>query len=101
MLRRDIRTIRRTTLEHIPCLLEAQLAYLNHDPTTSRAQLERAELLFVESGMALFAAVCAFGLGTVGTGDPAQRATAERWMKEQGIKNPRKFVRLLAPAFAG
>jgi hypothetical protein len=100
MLRRDIRSIRRTTLEHIPCLLEAQLAYANHDRTTSRALLERAEPLFVDGGMALFAAVCAWGLSTVDTRDQAHRVRAERWMKEQGIKNPRKFVRLLAPVFA-
>jgi eukaryotic-like serine/threonine-protein kinase len=100
MLQRDIRSIRRATLEHIPCLLEAQLAYWNRDPATSRALLERAEGLFVESGMALFAAVCAWGLGTVDARDPTRRARAEHWMKEQGIKNPRKFVQLLAPVFA-
>jgi hypothetical protein len=100
MLRRDIRSIRRATLEHIACLLDAQLAYLNHDHTECKALLERAERSFAQNGMALFAAVCAWGLSSVGTRDPAHRERAERWMKDEGIKNPRKFVRLLAPVFA-
>lgn len=101
MLRRDIRSIRRATLEHIPCLLEAQLAHLRHDHASATALLERAERLFVESSMALFAAVCAWGRSSVGARDPAHRERGERWMIEQGIKNPQKFVRLLAPVFAG
>jgi hypothetical protein len=57
--------------------------------------------LFVESGMALFAGVCAWGLSTVDARAPDHRVRAEQWMKEQGIKNPQKFVQLLAPVFAG
>jgi hypothetical protein len=101
ILHRDIASIRRATLEHIPCLLEAQLATLNHDHARAAALLERAERLFAESGMHLFVAVCAWGRGTVGARDPAHRERAERWMVEQGIKSPVKFVRLLAPVFAG
>ena len=100
MLRRDIRSIRRATLEHIPCLLEAQLARLRDDDASALALLERAERSFLESGMALFAAVCAWGRSAVGARDPVHRKRAEQWMLDQGIKNPRKFVQLLAPVFA-
>jgi hypothetical protein len=100
LLRRDIRSIRRTTLEHIPCLLEAQMARLSHDDAAAAALLERAQRLFTDADMSLFAAVCAWGRSAVGACDPAHRERAKEWMLEQGIKNPRRFVRLLAPVFA-
>jgi hypothetical protein len=94
----DIEQIR--TLEHLRCLLRAQLAHLDHDEALAAELLTRAEGLFRESGMDLYASVSAWSRSSVGRRDPAHRIRAEQWMTEQEIQNPPRFARMLAPIFA-
>jgi serine/threonine protein kinase len=100
-LQRDIALIEREhEFEHVASLLRAQRAFLNHDEASAATLLEKAERLFWQSQMGLYACVSAWARSNLGPRDPSHRARAMEWMDAQEIKNPARFVGLLAPVFA-
>jgi hypothetical protein len=96
-LGRDIAQIaREPAFQHLVCLLKAQIARLNGDERSAAGLLEQAERQFRQSGMGLYASVSAWGRSVIDR-DQSHRERAEAWMSAQEIKNPARFVGLLAP----
>jgi hypothetical protein len=84
-------------------LLRAQLAAVRGDETAVPALLERATAAFEATHMALHANVARRWLGEVCQDRDAGRALVGRvdgWMREQGIQNPARLSRVLAPGLA-
>lgn len=82
-------------------LLRAGVRSAQGDRAAARGLVERAVVHFDETHMSLYAAVARRCLGAVAegtTGAPA-RAASDAWMTVQGVKDPAKLSRMIAPGF--
>jgi len=82
--------------------LRAGIAACRVDATLSLHHLTRAVELYDEAGMGLNAAVMRYRMGEIQVGDEAraQMAEAERKIREQSIRSPGQWARMIAPGFA-
>jgi hypothetical protein len=83
-------------------LLRAGLAARSGDTETAAARLRRAVAGFDAADMALYAAAARDRLGALLGGDEgaALRGQAEAWMRAEGIAQPERMVRMLAPGLS-
>jgi len=82
-------------------MIEAGVAAACHDDRTALARLESAAAGFDTVGMGLYAAAVRRRRGerlTDGRG-AGLIADADRWMREQGIRNPERMARALVPGW--
>jgi hypothetical protein len=79
-------------------LVRAGAANLRGRPAEAADLLARAEQGFGDADMKLYQAV-AHRCGGMLTGNPSQVGKGELFMTAQGIRNPAKFTRMLAPGF--
>ena len=83
-------------------VLRAALAYLDHDLSRARARLVSAIQGFDRAGMRLYEAATRRRLSELSDEQAVQagRRDADRWMTDEGIVNPARMTRLIAPGFA-
>jgi tetratricopeptide (TPR) repeat protein len=103
--RRDAFRIRRERMpwsDPVAFLISAAVAHLEGDSGTARRQLLEAAKGFDRAGMKLHAAVARRRFGEL-TGDQRGReycSQSDAWMSSEGIVNPTRMTRLIAPGFA-
>jgi hypothetical protein len=103
-LRRAERDVRRLEREDAApdavAMLRGQIHLLRGERGAAAALLGDAARLFAARGMALLgmAAVHTRGVALGGAEGEALVTEARRWMLEQGIRRPERFLRLVAPA---
>jgi eukaryotic-like serine/threonine-protein kinase len=100
----DARNIRRERMawsDPLSCLLSATVAYRDGQPHVARARLAGAAAGFERAHMKLYLAVARRRLGEIAHDDRSQEARrqADAWMAAQGIVNPSRITRLIAPGF--
>jgi eukaryotic-like serine/threonine-protein kinase len=85
----------------LACVVRAVLASLREDHTAAAARLSDAIAGFDRAGMALHAAAARWRLGQISGGPESADliAKASGDMTGQGIRNPARMVRMLAPGF--
>jgi tetratricopeptide (TPR) repeat protein len=102
--RRQVRRIEREKMpwsDPLVRLLNAAIAFLEGDAAIARRRLNDAIQGFDAAGMRLYAAVARHRLGEIGTDQRAreERRAADLWMDSEGIVNPARMSRLIAPGF--
>jgi len=100
----DARNIRRERMpwsDPLSCLLSATGAHLAGRPHVACAKLAEAAAGFERAHMKLYLAVARRRLGEIAHDDASQesRRQADAWMAAQGIVNPSRITRLIAPGF--
>ena len=85
--------------EPLAALVRAAVACLRNDKNAAVSQLSEARVGFTNTDMKLYAAVAKRRLGEIIGGADGQSLTdeADQWMREQRIRDPAKFTRMLAP----
>ncbi|HEX2120396.1 MAG TPA: hypothetical protein VHL59_02035, partial [Thermoanaerobaculia bacterium] len=81
--------------------LRAGVAALRGDVETAADLLQRAERGFEKTEMLLYAKAAAHRHGTLIAGDGGRDlvVSAESWMQQQGIRNPKRLLDVLMPGF--
>jgi len=84
-------------------LIRAAVAHQRGDASRALQRLSEAEAGFEKLDMRLFLQACRYRRGELDGGDDGKRLTevAAAWMSSEGIVNPAKMVRMLAPGFGG
>ena len=82
-------------------LLLATVAHLEGKPQIAYEKLAEAAAGFERAHMKLYLAVARRRLGELAHDDASQerRRQADQWMAAQGIVNPSRITRLIAPGF--
>jgi hypothetical protein len=82
--------------------VRAGVAACRHDATSALHHLEQAARRYEEVGMILNAAVMRYRMGEIQVGDDgrAQMAEAERAIRDQSVRSPGQWARMIAPGFA-
>ena len=98
---RNIRQERMAWSDPLSCLLSATVAYLTGRPHMARDRLAEAAAGFERAHMKLYLAVARRRLGEIAHDDASQEARrqADGWMAAQGVVNPSRITRLIAPGF--
>jgi hypothetical protein len=102
--REDARRIAREKMpwsDPLASLLNGAVAYLEGRPQVARDKLTEAAARFERAHMRLYLAVVRRRLGELAGDDGSQerRRQADEWMTAQGIVNPSRITRLIAPGF--
>jgi hypothetical protein len=105
LARADARRIAREHMawsDPLALLLKASVAYLEGRPSVARATLSGAAAGFERAHMKLYVAATHRRLGELSPDLESQhrRREANDWMLAQGIVNPSRISRLIAPGFA-
>ena len=103
--RRDSHRIRRERMpwaDPVACLLDATVSHLEHDDIAARRWLPDAIDGFDRAGMRLHAAAARRRYGELVDNARGReyRTCADEWMTGEGIRNPQRMTRLIAPGFA-
>lgn len=102
----EARVCARRIREHgLPCgvgwslMLEGLVNHLAGRSAAARVAFRRAQCAFDEAGMQLYREVSRYALGTLEGGQPGAEKVraAVRFMRAQGIVEPRALVRVMAP----
>ena len=102
--RRDARRIARENMpwsEPVSVLLNAAVAYLEGDASLAAERLAAAAEGFDRAQMKLYTAVARRRLSELANDESTRelRRQADEWMGAQGIVNPPRMTRLIAPGF--
>jgi tetratricopeptide (TPR) repeat protein/predicted Ser/Thr protein kinase len=102
--RADARRIRQEKMawsDPLSCLVSATVAYLTGWPQVARDRLAKAAAGFERAHMKLYLAVVRRRLCEIAQDDASQEAgrQADGWMAAQGVVNPSRITRLIAPGF--
>ncbi|MBI4816523.1 MAG: protein kinase [Deltaproteobacteria bacterium] len=84
----------------LAALTRAGISILKRRDAEALESLERAERIFEETQMALYASVCRFRRGELLGGDAGRAlvTAAAEWMRGQAIKNPRLITQVFLPS---
>ncbi|MFT5498374.1 MAG: serine/threonine protein kinase [Kiritimatiellia bacterium] len=98
--KRDLTNLRKApiaTAKGKACMVEAALFNLSGQREKSAALLAQAAIHLSALEMSHYAAAC--GYYSARLSGTRQDASVDAWIKEQGIAEPEKFMRVLAPGF--